>query len=59
MARHVKSARGAVLDWDALKIKQDLASKPAKQKIKQREEEIKNKNKRKVKKVKDAANGDK
>lgn len=52
MSRSVKSARGDTVDFDLLKIKQQIASAPKTTNVKAREDFIDQKFKRRLKKMK-------
>lgn len=52
MSRTVKSARGDLVDFDLLKIKQQIASAPKPTNVKAREDFIDQKFKRRLKKLK-------
>lgn len=52
MSKGVKSARGAVVDFDLLKIKQQIASAPKTVQVQEREDFIDNKFKRRLKRMK-------
>ena len=52
MPRKVKSARGEVIDFDLLKIKQQIASRPPTTDVKKREDFIDKKLRRRVKRIK-------
>lgn len=51
MAKAVKSARGQLVDFDLLKIKQQIASAPKPTTVKAREEFIDQKFKRRIKRL--------
>lgn len=52
MAKPVKSAKGQIVDFDLLKIKQQIASAPKPTNVKAREDFIDQKFKRRLKKLK-------
>lgn len=52
MAKPVKSARGDLVDFDLLKIKQQIASAPKSTNVRAREDFIDQKFKRRIKKLK-------
>jgi len=51
MAKSVRSARGELVDFDLLKIKQQIATAPKTQVVKAREDFIDQKFKRRIKKL--------
>jgi hypothetical protein len=55
MAKGVRSARGEVVDFDLLKIKQQMAAAPKTTNVKAREDFIDQKFKRRLKKMKQIA----
>lgn len=52
MPRKVKSAKGVVIDFDLLKIKEQIASRPPTTDVKKREDFIDKKLRRRVKRIK-------
>ena len=52
MPRRVRSAKGEVIDFDLLKIKEQIASRPPTTDVKKREDFIDRKLRRRVKRIK-------
>jgi len=54
MRRKARSARGVIVDFDLMKIKEQIASMPAPLEVKARQDFIENRLKRRLKKAQDA-----